>query len=263
MKKFSWILCILLLLVFVFSLSACTYYLNDPYGTHYKYKGMTFWFVPHEDENVKDYYYMAGRINDKTSRNYFIPMEINGYPVREFGYSKLFNTTAGSTNLKYYLFLQKLYMPGTIVGPGDGEEYLYYVHQQMQVYYCGEVTDMYYISPYTDKIDYYVPADRIDEFENALGTISTLKPACGLYKANIAYRLNSEDMCEYYYVDNIEAGSKIENIPPEPTRAGYKFGGWYTEKECTNKWNFDNAPTVSSNDDTFVEFALYAKWIKK
>ena len=70
-------------------------------------------------------------------------------------------------------------------------------------------------------------------------------------------------MCEYYYVDNIEAGSTIQNIPPNPTRTGYKFGGWYTEKECVNKWDFDNFPPISDDDQTFVEFTLYAKWITK
>ena len=55
-----------------------------------------------------------------------------------------------------------------------------------------------------------------------------------------------------------------QNVPPEPTRKGYKFAGWYTEKDCVNKWDFDNVPTVSNNDDdSFFEFALYAKWTKK
>lgn len=126
--------------------------------------------------------------------------------------------------------------------------------------------DLYQIFPYNSsyKINYYVPVEKFNDFYKALGTKYSFKPTTSsLYKANIVYILNSEEMCEYYYVDNIEAGSKIENIPPEPTRAGYTFDGWYTEKECVNKWNFENIPTVSDNDDDFVEFALYAKWIKK
>ena len=261
MKKIALISCILLVFTFMFTVSACN---SDDWN--YEYNGMTFWLIKHETEDgEKDYYYMAGNLHDKDVVNYFIPMTINGYPVREFGYARFTNPGAGTIYLRD-LSLQKLYMPSTIIGQGYNYEYLSGVHQDMQIYYCGEVIDLYPIYPYDSnhKIDYYVPLERFDQFENALGTESTFKPTTShLYKANISYRLNSEDMCEYYYVDNIEAGSKIVNIPPEPTRAGYTFGGWYTEKECVNKWNFNNVPTVSNNDDSFVEFRLYAKWTKK
>lgn len=41
--------------------------------------------------------------------------------------------------------------------------------------------------------------------------------------------------------------------PENPTRLGYGFGGWYKDKNCTNKWNF-NSDVVTS------ETTLYAKW---
>ena len=44
--------------------------------------------------------------------------------------------------------------------------------------------------------------------------------------------------------------------PKAPTAEGYVFGGWYKEKACTNKWDFDK-DTVSA--DTI----LYAKWTEK
>ncbi|WP_072469122.1 InlB B-repeat-containing protein [Urinicoccus massiliensis] len=43
--------------------------------------------------------------------------------------------------------------------------------------------------------------------------------------------------------------------PAEPTDANYDFGGWYTEAECTNAFNFSQA--VNDN------ITLYAKWTKK
>ena len=257
MKRTSIILCILLLLIFLFTMSACS---KDGYDWHITYNGMRFEFIPHKTENGKDYYYVAGDLENKLADHYFMPMFVNGLPVRAFGWGGFASNSP--MNLEHF-FLEKLYMPGTILEQ-NSNKYFSYVHQDMQVYYCGEVIDLLKISPnHSDKykVDYYVPADKYDDFNNALG-IQWYQPNSSLYKANISYRLNCEDMCEYYYVDNVEAGSKIENIPPEPTRAGYTFNGWYTEKECTNKWNFDNVPTVSSDDDYFVEFALYAKWIK-
>ena len=270
MKKIKLALCAVLLLIFMFSLTGCGIVANlflaivAPNDIN-EYNGMQFWLIQHEDENGKDYYYMAGNLVDKEVVNYFMPMEINGYPVRKFGYTRFMNTSAGTISLNEKA-LQKLYMPGTIAESGNDYSYLEYIHRSMQIYYCGEVINLCEIYPYdagSIAIDYYVPANRYDDFENVFGTTSYKPVLAGLHKANIAYRLNSEDMCEYYYVDNIEAGNKIENIPPEPTRKGYTFGGWYTEKECVNKWDFDNIPTVSDNEETFVEFSLYAKWIKK
>lgn len=41
--------------------------------------------------------------------------------------------------------------------------------------------------------------------------------------------------------------------PESPTRLGYGFGGWYKDKNCTNKWNF-------KTDVITAETTLYAKW---
>lgn len=49
----------------------------------------------------------------------------------------------------------------------------------------------------------------------------------------------------------VEDGKRIGNLP-SPTREGYKFLGWYTDKECTKKWN--NITKVSG------DVTLYAGW---
>ena len=43
--------------------------------------------------------------------------------------------------------------------------------------------------------------------------------------------------------------------PGNPKRKGYQFAGWYSNKNCTQKWNFDR-DVVSGN------ITLYAKWTK-
>ncbi|MDY4850326.1 MAG: InlB B-repeat-containing protein [Paludibacteraceae bacterium] len=50
---------------------------------------------------------------------------------------------------------------------------------------------------------------------------------------------------------NVESG-KTASIPTPPTAEGYTFAGWYTEKECTNAYNFETPVTA--------ELHLYAKW---
>ena len=106
------------------------------------------------------------------------------------------------------------------------------------------------------------------------------------YIANVSYIYNYEASPNdgYYWVDNYDS-SLIQYIPPEPTREGYVFDGWYKEAECINKWDFNSDKTSASyvyykepdessteeykefyeeyiNTHTYVETKLYAKWIK-
>ena len=41
--------------------------------------------------------------------------------------------------------------------------------------------------------------------------------------------------------------------PEDPTKDNYTFGGWYTDRKCTEKYNFD--------EDVTEDLTLYAKWI--
>lgn len=53
-------------------------------------------------------------------------------------------------------------------------------------------------------------------------------------------------------IQNIEKGKVATNPTKQPTKDGYIFTGWYTEKECKNKYNFSTA--VEDNK------TLYAGW---
>ena len=73
----------------------------------------------------------------------------------------------------------------------------------------------------------------------------------------------------YYWADNYE-NDLIKYVPPEPEREGYTFGGWYKDKECTEKWNFENDKTGDNiivdspytSDFEYTGTYLYAKWRK-
>jgi uncharacterized repeat protein (TIGR02543 family) len=43
--------------------------------------------------------------------------------------------------------------------------------------------------------------------------------------------------------------------PKDPTADGYTFGGWYTDKDCKNAYNFSTPVTG--------DITLYAKWTAK
>ena len=81
--------------------------------------------------------------------------------------------------------------------------------------------------------------------------------------ANVVYYLN-DDTNDTFFVDDCD-GTKVNVIPPDPYRDGYKFLGWYKEEECINQFDFENEIIPkkeydSNNEYIFKETSLYAKW---
>ena len=90
-----------------------------------------------------------------------------------------------------------------------------------------------------------------------------------VYPANITYNYNYESAPNNgcYWLDNLKDGEKITYVPEEPKREGYRFGGWYHEAECINKWDFENDTIISYEyeeytQETFYENVLYAEWLE-
>ena len=52
----------------------------------------------------------------------------------------------------------------------------------------------------------------------------------------------------------VPVGGKVAK-PADPTKKGYTFSGWFTDKDCTNAYDFDDPV-----DGTQPEFTLYAGW---
>jgi hypothetical protein len=78
---------------------------------------------------------------------------------------------------------------------------------------------------------------------------------------NVVYFLNEQE--DIYYIDFCE-NITSDNLPKDPKRDGYKFMGWYKEKECINEWDIkvDVLPEIKKIGD-IIEYEvvnLYAKW---
>ena len=73
---------------------------------------------------------------------------------------------------------------------------------------------------------------------------------------NVIYTTNIDD--EIYYIDSFSNNFPIYHVPTDPIRYGYIFKGWYKEKECINKWDFENDLVIKG--DEYKPIILYAKW---
>lgn len=223
-------------------------------------------FYNDELKEYGDWYYNAGPIqsyNEDGEQNtiQFIASEVNGIPVMGLGYTPFMTSVVipyGSTTLK------SIYTPGTIVTMLPAYFNKNNTNtEQINWFYCGKPINLYNFS--RKKIKIYIPNEKYSDFVELLPEISN--EDIPFYKANISYKLNMTELpkqykTEYYYIDYVEYGKTIENIPPEPTVKGYKFNGWYTEADCINKWNFENTLSHLDKDEDFNELCLYAKWIK-
>lgn len=87
--------------------------------------------------------------------------------------------------------------------------------------------------------------------------------------ANVSYMYNYDNAPNdgYYWVDTYDE-SLITFIPPNPTREGYTFCGWYKETDCTSEWDFEADITgkeiYMDRETTYGEYDglyLYAKWV--
>ena len=56
-------------------------------------------------------------------------------------------------------------------------------------------------------------------------------------------------------ISHVPDGGKITAPDPEPTKAGYSFGGWYKDEACTEAWDF-------ASDTVTADITLYAKWVE-
>ena len=88
-----------------------------------------------------------------------------------------------------------------------------------------------------------------------------------LQKANVLFCYNNGTAeNEFFIVDNNDGAYLINKPQYNPVLDGYTFAGWYKEPECINAWDFakDLTPELEYDGDgnlIFKETKLYAKWI--
>lgn len=90
-----------------------------------------------------------------------------------------------------------------------------------------------------------------------------------LMMANVSFYYNYHGARNkgFYWIDDLD-NEKIDIIPADPIREGYRFDGWYKEEQCENKWNFEKDIVQAKEYDEngnylYKETPLFAKWVKE
>ena len=98
---------------------------------------------------------------------------------------------------------------------------------------------------------FYLTDERLSN--NSVVSYTVTNDIATIYEAKefVSFNLNGSDaQIDTQIVDKNGKATQ----PTDPTRNGYTFMGWYTDKECLTKFDF-NTPITA-------DITLYAKWIK-
>ena len=201
------------------------------------------------EELTEDEYYVRIRELSEYGEkqiNLVVPQSIEGYPVKQIGYTNLLGGKTGNWKSDT---IEKIYF--TEVFQISNTDLFSQFNQLKKMFFLVGTS-------------YYVQYDQLHYFPNKLIFVSR-----GGKIANTSFYYNYDGAPNegFYWIDDLD-NEKIEVIPPAPEREGYMFGGWYKEPTCINAWNFetDIVPAKEYTEDgeyVYKETCLYAKWQKE
>ena len=181
----------------------------------------------------------------KTKKVLIVPKKIDGIPVNAILKPSFMHW--GPPSIWDSEKLQKIYLP-------------YNMEVDNQTFDgCPNLSKMFVIEYNAKKGFVYNGISHNNEMQIFVDkTTYESKRLIGMNPANVTYHYNFEraDNDGVFWIDNMDEGALIVDVPPtEPIRERWTFGGWYTEPECINEWNF-STDTVSADGAS-----LYAKWL--
>ncbi len=232
-------------------------------------------------DKKEDNYALVGLTDEgEKQEKLFIPAHFNGKCVEQMYYNEKYNLVSCNFGNSAHRFaveftsVAEIYFPYTVKGLYSYQTGRLFKDKYIgTVYFCSvdEETVRCSVERYASySYQYLLPEPAFDyimkRYENEYYyDIKSL-----IKKANTVYKFNYEGEPNegYFFINEFNAGGKIENTPYEPQREGYKFTGWYKEPECRNKWDFekDTLPAAEYEEDGTIKFketALYAGWNKK
>ena len=267
MKKIKLSLVLLLIIsLFTIALTSCF-----GYGDVYKTKSSGY-FRYQVDKETNEAMLVGLTEEGEQQETIIIPSVIDGYKLTTIGYPV---TVPPGKTIQYEIDmksdkLKELYIPSSMDNSHVYDSDVYNPLSNINTVYCGGKEKSIFIhhTKRTKNFKVYVSYNHMSEYGDYYNSFASNSDVdySHVTIANVVYYLN-DDTEDSYFVDDCD-NEKIVNIPTDPIRDGYKFMGWYKEKECINKWDFENDIVSKkqydeNNEYIFIETSLYAKWKSK
>lgn len=120
---------------------------------------------------------------------------------------------------------------------------------------AGEIIDIFDVDDPPAKtghrfVGWFADEDLTEEFDFDNTTVTEPITLYAKYEP-VSYTITFMDGGTRYLTATAQYGAKYA-LPEAPTKEGYTFGGWFTDAECTQEYDFDTAVTGN--------VTVYAKW---
>ncbi|MDE6411977.1 MAG: InlB B-repeat-containing protein [Clostridia bacterium] len=261
MKK-RWIILIsniLSLMLLLICLSGCKWLHNDEMGKYddpWKYKqqkGGFYYYVDKWDFG-EDAAVILGLVSEMKEREELvIPEALGGYPVRQIGASHSTGLGTGPTyyygirakNTEKIVINHDCYLADFGIKQFEGD-----IIVNANVTIAGNMYRWYESSEKKEDGKYYA-ANNI-QINVELEKYYRFELFCYEQANNVSYEAMGGNLKTFYTI--VKDGCYL-NLPHDPVREGYNFGGWFKDEECLKEWNFEE-------DIVEEDITLYAKWIE-
>ena len=223
--------------------------------------GDFYYSIMTDEETGEQYVRLQGLTEQGQQKKYVIvPSEIDGINVRELNYQGgawYFEGALISDNL------EKIYIPTDVIVMSISFMHCPMLNKVVML-------DKKGLEMYDDRegIQVFIISDEYSLDDYGITNFYKYIFPVNVYFANVSFMYNYDEAENngYYWIDDLDYGTKIEYIPENPEREGYAFDGWYKEPECENIWNFetDTLPEqvlTGDGKEIYQETRLYAKWI--
>ena len=223
-----------------------------------------YYVIMTDDETGEQYIRLQGLTEQGKQKEYIVvPDKIDGVNVAELNYSPSAWYNEGNLESEN---LKKIYVPANVK---IWERAFMHCDNLQTVILFGSDIDNFFSG--CVEFPVFINSNNYDNqelgyYDNYVHNI----PCNNFYFANVSFMYNYEQSPNdgYYWIDDVEYGTKIGIIPENPEREGYVFGGWFKEPECQNIWDFgkDTLPQQKLDEEgkeIYQETRLYAKWYKQ
>lgn len=252
MKRFlSLVLLSATLLGSLFLLSSCS---------SKTYNDIFYYSIKSDSSNGGQKYIYISKLTKKGEalKTIYIPEYIDGFPVQKVGFNPIMGSNSFGSDNTERVYLPKTVKSAKVKTSSTGKI----------IYLSSEANDdrKSFCNPYFEIYANFNPTQA----EVSLNTY-----------ANVVYFYNYDNSPNdgIYLLDDYD--NELILYPPQsfPVRSGYVFAGWYKEKECVNRWNFEtnvvppkqyvefedvgsNGEPYTATNQVLVMTQLFAKWEK-
>lgn len=257
MKIYKELLLVSLIMMMIFSIVSCKF---GNVKEHLKVSG-DFKYYSYKLNDIDWVWILEMSDEGIEKESIILPNEIDNKKINEgFG---------GRIKNGYFDFvvtgIKRLYIPSYLYHKINRLDLSYYSEDNPISIFCPKYNSYVSSSIKKENNNSIIKYTSATEYYELMNKNSEQVEKDGIIPANVSYYLEDDYSKNYvYFIDDCD-GTTVNIVPPNPIKEGYRFDGWYKDKDYTQKWNFETdivPPKQYDEDGNYIyqETSIYAKF---